>query len=89
MRPTPPLVAALCCWALLGIAASFGLLPARAWWAVGGALLAAALAIMTAGLLSFGYTSRYFACYGFACLGGLSYFATLPPGAADKSPDRR
>ena len=43
MRPAPPLVAALCCWALLGIAASFGLLPARAWWAAGGALLAAAL----------------------------------------------
>ena len=54
-----------------------------------GILLAAALAIMTAGLLSFGYTSRYFACYGFACLGGLSYFAMLPSGAADKSPDRR
>ncbi len=54
-----------------------------------GVLLAAVLAIMTAGLLSFGYTSRYFAGYGFACLGGLSYFAMLPPGAADKSPDRR
>ena len=54
-----------------------------------GVLLAAVLAIMTAGLLSFGYTSRYFACYGFACLGGLSYFAMLPPGAVDKSPGRR
>ncbi|MDG4595190.1 MAG: O-antigen ligase family protein [Candidatus Contendobacter sp.] len=53
-----------------------------------GVLLAAALAIITAGLLSFGYTSRYFACYGFACLGGLSYFAMSPPTAADKSPDR-
>lgn len=54
-----------------------------------GVLLAAALAIITAALLSFGYTSRYFACYGFACLGGLSYFAMLSPIAADKSPDRR
>ncbi|MDG4552363.1 MAG: O-antigen ligase family protein [Candidatus Contendobacter sp.] len=53
-----------------------------------GVLLAAALAIITAGLLSFGYTSRYFACYGFACLGGLSYFA-MSPAAADKSLDRR
>jgi teichuronic acid biosynthesis protein TuaE len=43
-----------------------------------GVLLAAALAIMTAGLLSFSYTSRYFACYLFVCLGGLSYFAILP-----------
>ncbi|MBK8750135.1 MAG: O-antigen ligase family protein [Candidatus Competibacteraceae bacterium] len=53
-----------------------------------GVLLAAALAIMTAGLLSFSYTSRYFACYLFACLGGLSYCATLP-AAADTIPDRR
>ena len=53
-----------------------------------GVLLAAALAIMTAALFSFGYTSRYFACYGFACLGGLSYFATLP-AAVDTGPDRR
>lgn len=53
-----------------------------------GVVLAAALAIMTAGLLSFSYTSRYFACYLFACLGGLSYFAT-PPAAADTIPDRR
>lgn len=53
-----------------------------------GVLLAAALAIMTAALLSFGYTSRYFACYGFACLGGLSYFATLP-ATADTDLDRR
>ncbi len=53
-----------------------------------GVLLAATLAILTAGLLSFGYTSRYFACYGFACLGGLSYFAMLP-ATVDTDPDRR
>ena len=77
------------------ISAVFGRL-ARAWRRLSaedrqraGVLLAAALAIMTAGLLSFGYTSRYFACYGFACLGGLSYFAMLPSGAVDKSPGRR
>ena len=77
------------------IGAVFGRL-ARAWRRLSaedrqraGVLLAAALAIMTAGLLSFGYTSRYFACYGFACLGGLSYFAMPRPRVADKSPDRR
>ena len=53
-----------------------------------GILLAAVLAIITAGLLSFGYTSRYFACYGFACLGGLSTFAMLP-ATAGTGPDRR
>lgn len=53
-----------------------------------GVLLAAALAILTAGLLSFSYTSRYFACYFLACLGGLSHFATLP-ATADTGPDRR
>ena len=53
-----------------------------------GILLAAVLAIITAGLLCFGYTSRYFACYGFACLGGLSTFAMLP-AAAGTGPDRR
>jgi teichuronic acid biosynthesis protein TuaE len=53
-----------------------------------GILLAAAMAILTAGLFSFSYTSRYFACYGFACLGGLSYFAT-PPAVADTGRDRR
>jgi O-antigen ligase len=37
-----------------------------------GVLLAAALALMTAGLLSFSYTSRQLACYLFLCLGGLS-----------------
>ncbi len=52
-----------------------------------GILLAAALAIMTAGLLSFSYTSRYFSCYLFACLGALSYFATRP-AAVDRNPDR-
>jgi teichuronic acid biosynthesis protein TuaE len=53
-----------------------------------GILLAAAMAILTAGLFSFSYTSRYFACYGFACLGGLSYFATRPV-VADTGRDRR
>lgn len=53
-----------------------------------GVLLAAAFALMAAGLLSFSYTSRYFACYFFACLGGLSYFATRP-ASADTNPDRR
>lgn len=53
-----------------------------------GVLLAAAFALMAAGLLSFSYTSRYFACYFFACLGGLSYFATRP-ASADTDPDRR
>ena len=87
---------------LLGLGALLALIGvvlgrlARAWRRLSaedrqraGVLLAAALAIMTAGLLSFGYTSRYFACYGFACLGGLSYFAMLPSGAVDKSPGRR
>lgn len=53
-----------------------------------GVLLAAALALATAGLLSFSYTSRYFACYFFACLGGLSALATTPAGF-DRKPDRR
>lgn len=53
-----------------------------------GVLLAAALAIMTASLLSFSYTSRYFACYLFACLGGLNYFATRPADV-DTTPDKR
>jgi O-antigen ligase len=37
-----------------------------------GILLAAALALLTAGLLSFSYTSRQLACYLFICLAGLS-----------------
>ena len=43
MRPTLPLV--LCCvgWALLGLATSFGVLPAAAWWAAGALLLLVAL----------------------------------------------
>jgi teichuronic acid biosynthesis protein TuaE len=53
-----------------------------------GVLLAAAFALMAAGLLSFSYSSRYFACYFFACLGGLSYFATRP-ASVDITPDRR
>lgn len=50
-------------------------------------LLAAALAILTAGLFSFGYTSRYFTCYGLICLGGLNHFATSS-AIADKSLDK-
>lgn len=53
--------------------------PARSWRRLSdqdrqraGILLAAALALMTAGLLSFSYTSRQLACYLFLCLGGLS-----------------
>jgi O-antigen ligase len=40
-----------------------------------GILLAAALALVTAGMLSFSYTSRQLACYFFVCLGGLIYFS--------------
>jgi|GEM_PF-489982 len=60
-----------------------------------GVLLAAALAIITAGLLSFSYTSRYFACHLFVCLGGLICFgrsgagATTPPADGHTGPDRR
>jgi teichuronic acid biosynthesis protein TuaE len=39
-----------------------------------GVWLAAASALMTAGLLSFSYTSRQLACYLFVCLGSLSHF---------------
>ena len=57
-----------------------------------GVLLAAALALATAGLLSFSYTSRYFACYFLACLGGLSALSAAPVStqstAADKNPDK-
>jgi teichuronic acid biosynthesis protein TuaE len=52
-----------------------------------GILLSALMAIIAAALFSFGYTSRYFALYGFVCLGGLSYFAAIR-AAADRSPDR-
>jgi len=52
-----------------------------------GILLAAALAILAAGLFSFGYTSRYFACYGLICLGGLNHFATSS-AIADRNPDK-
>ncbi len=47
-----------------------------------GVLLAAALAIITAGLLSFSYTSRQFACYFFVCLAGLTCFSRLPASTA-------
>lgn len=52
-----------------------------------GVLLAAVLALMTAGLLSFSYTSRQLACYLFICLGGLSGM-TPPPATADTDRDR-
>ena len=59
-----------------------------------GILLAAALSIIAAALLSFSYTSRQFACYLFACLGGLIYFDQLCAGAAspangDTGPSKR
>lgn len=60
-----------------------------------GVLLAAALAIITAGLLSFTYTSRQFACYFFVCLGGLIYLgqsrrdeAIPPPATGHTDQDR-
>lgn len=43
MRPSPLLPALLVAWALLGLGASAGLLPARAWWLAGGLLLLVAL----------------------------------------------
>ncbi len=59
-----------------------------------GILLAAALSIIAAALLSFSYTSRQFACYLFACLGGLIYFGRSRVGAAspanaDTDPNKR
>ena len=43
-----------------------------------GIWLAAAAALLSAGLLSFSYTSRQFACYLFLCLGGLSHLCSKP-----------
>lgn len=59
-----------------------------------GILLAAALSIIAAALLSFSYTSRQFACYLFACLGGLIHFGRPRVGAAsptnaDTDPNKR
>ncbi|MEZ5576247.1 MAG: O-antigen ligase family protein [Candidatus Competibacteraceae bacterium] len=59
-----------------------------------GILLAAALSIIAAALLSFSYTSRQFACYLFACLGGLIHFGRSRAGAAspanaDTDPNKR
>ena len=56
-----------------------------------GVWLAAVCAMMTAGLLSFSYTSRQLSCYLFLCLGSLSYFAgsIKPPAGRDTVPDRR
>ena len=39
MRPAPALIAGFAIWALLGVAVSFSLLDARAWWAFGVLLL--------------------------------------------------
>ncbi len=56
-----------------------------------GVWLAAASALMTAGLLSFSYTSRQLSCYLFFCLGSLSYFggSVKPPAGRDTGPDKR
>ncbi len=56
-----------------------------------GVWLAAAFALMTAGLLSFSYTSRQLSCYLFFCLGGLSDLSrsAKPPTGCDTAPDRR
>lgn len=43
-----------------------------------GVLLAAALTLMTSGLLSFSYTSRQLACYLFVCLAGILVFSQSP-----------
>lgn len=43
-----------------------------------GVLLAAALALITSGLLSFSYTSRQLACYLFVCLAGILVFSQSP-----------
>ena len=54
-----------------------------------GIWLAAASALITAGLLSFSYTSRQLACYLFLCLGALSHFGHIrPPAESDTNPDR-
>src|SRR5690606_38071824 len=42
-RPSPALVVVLALWSALGIVASFGLLPVRAWWYAGAAILAIAV----------------------------------------------
>lgn len=60
-----------------------------------GVLLAAAVALITAGMLSFSYTSRQLACYLFVCLGGLSGIGrtrdgqATPPADDHKDPDKR
>jgi O-antigen ligase len=57
-------------------------------------LLAATVALMTAGLFSFSYTSRQLACYLFVCLGGLSSIGrtgdsqVMPPATGHKDPDK-
>lgn len=56
-----------------------------------GVWLAATGALMTAGLLSFSYTSRQLACYLFFCLGSLSGFgrSVKPRAGRDTGPDKR
>lgn len=46
-----------------------------------GIWLAAAAALLSAGLLSFSYTSRQLACYLFLCLGALSHLCSRPKTA--------
>ncbi|HRF44178.1 MAG TPA: O-antigen ligase family protein [Candidatus Competibacteraceae bacterium] len=60
-----------------------------------GVWLAAAAALVTAGMLSFSYTSRQLACYLFVSLGVLIYFScphngeASPPADGDTGPDTR
>jgi O-antigen ligase len=55
-----------------------------------GVWLAAASALLAAGLFSFSYTSRQLACYLFVGLGALSYFGwPTRPATGDTDPDRR
>ncbi|MCB1768837.1 MAG: O-antigen ligase family protein [Candidatus Competibacteraceae bacterium] len=60
-----------------------------------GVWLAAAAALLTAGLLSFSYTSRQLACYLFVAFGALialsrqSLEEATPPAVVDTDPDRR
>jgi O-antigen ligase len=60
-----------------------------------GVWLAAAAALLTAGLLSFSYTSRQLACYLFVACGALTALSRLhpddatPPAVVDTDPDKR
>ena len=60
-----------------------------------GVWLAAAAALLTAGLLSFSYTSRQLACYLFVACGALTALScprldeATPPAVVDTDPDKR